>query len=232
MLALNIKKYAVDDVSEKVSMARLKNAIIKKSRLVKPSKIKNFFAKEKEIKKIYENFITTSGGKLDYKYALAEKIKDVVIDLLVLLKKKEIRSKVLKILFIKARLILELVLRIAKINPQYILIDGGVNHQIVVITCFTSGTVGFVCSWFSVAAMILTPSTIFSVFVLRNLALQILHNNQYKKLNNSIRSFLENRAKEARNRKEIQEQIEEMWKESMDKTTQDMIKRRNENIIK
>lgn len=78
--------------------------------------------------------------------------------------------------------------------------------------------------------MILTPSTIFSVFVLRSLVQQILHNKEYKKLNNSIRSFLEKRAKEAQNRKEIQEQIEEMWKESMDKTTQDMMKRRNDNI--
>jgi C-terminal processing protease CtpA/Prc len=81
-----------------------------------------------------------------------------------------------------------------------------------------------------VGAMILTPSTIFSVFVLRSLVQQILHNKEYKKLNNSIRSFLEKRAKEAQNRKEIQEQIEEMWKESMDKTTQDMMKRRNDNI--
>jgi hypothetical protein len=77
------------------------------------------------MKTVYKLFISTRGGKLDYKYALAEKIKDVVLDLVVLLKKREIRSKVLKIVFIKARLILELVLRINKINPQYILIDGG-----------------------------------------------------------------------------------------------------------
>jgi hypothetical protein len=36
IVASRLKKYASDDVSEKVSMARLKNAIIKKSRLVEP----------------------------------------------------------------------------------------------------------------------------------------------------------------------------------------------------
>jgi len=201
ILASHLKNY----LSEKASMARLKNAIIKKSRLIKPSKSTNFdfkeLNKELKIKRIYRFSLNTRGGQVNIEYQLAEQIKDVIIKLAVFLKKRELRARVLKIIFTQARLVLQLVLHICKINLHYVVVGEG-TPQIVVIACCTGGTIGFVCSWFSVGAIVFTPPTILSVFLLRSWAQQILHNVEYTKLKNSIGRLLKD--------KDIQEEIKKI----------------------
>jgi hypothetical protein len=163
ILASHLKNY----LSEKVSMARLKNAIIKESRLIKPSKVSHFYSKKSRLKRIYRVAFNTRGGQVEFE--LAEQIKDVVIKLTVFLKKKEMRARVLKFIFTQGRLVLHLVLHLCK---RYIVIDE-VNPQIAVIACCTGGATGFVCSWFSVGAVLFTPPTILSFFLLRSLIKQI-----------------------------------------------------------
>ena len=184
ILALYLKDY----LSEKASMARLKNDIIKKSRLIEPSKSSS---KKSKIQKIYRFALDNRGGD-DYKYQLADKIKDLVIKLAVFLKEKELRAKVLKLIFTQGRLVLQLVLSICKINLQYVVVDQ-VSPQVVVIACCTGGTTGFVCSWFSVGAILVAPPTLLSVFLLRSLAQQIQYNAEYTKLKNSIGRFLKDK---------------------------------------
>jgi hypothetical protein len=205
ILASRLKDY----ISEKASMARLKNAIIKESRVIKPSKptkatkptkVTNFYSKESKIKRIYRFFISTRGGQVDIEdqqyqhqqYQLAEKIQDVIIKLAVFLKERELRARLLKIILTQGRLLLQLVLYRCKINLQYLVV-GEVNPQIVVIACCTGGTAGFVFSWFSVGAILVTPPTILSAFLLRSLGQQILHNMEYTKLKNSIGRLLKDK---------------------------------------
>lgn len=64
------------------------------------------------------------------------------------------------------------------------------NRGGTIIACSTGGTVGFVCSWFSVGAILVAPPTLLSVFLLRSLAQQIQHNVEYIKLKNIIGKFL------------------------------------------
>ena len=184
----NLALYLKDYLSEKASMARLKNDIIKKSRLIEPSKSPNNLSfKKSKIQKIYKFALNNRGGD-DYKYQLADKLKDLVIKLAVFFKEKELRAKVLKLIFTQGRLVLQLVLSICNINLQYIVVDQ-VSPQVVVIACCTGGTTGFVCSWFSVGAILVAPPTVLSVFLLRSLAQQIQHNAEYIKLKNIIGRF-------------------------------------------
>lgn len=78
-----------------------------------------------------------------------------------------------------------------------------VNTKIVIITYCPGGTVGFVCSWFSVGAFLSPPPTIVSFLLLRTLAQQVFHNAQYRKLRTSIGNFLLNTEKQLDNSSKI-----------------------------
>ena len=178
-------------MSENASMARLKNDIIKKSplNLLEPSRtITNFNSKSKKpkIQTIYRFALDTRGGAdSDYEYKLAERIQDLVIKLAFFFKKNELKAKILKIIYTQGRLFLQLVLSLCKINLQYVVIEA-VNPQVVVIACCIGGTTGFVSSWFSVAAILLAPPTLLSVFLLRSLDQQIHNNAEYTKFKQNI----------------------------------------------
>jgi hypothetical protein len=146
ILAPRLKDY----LSEKAAMARLKNAIIEESPLIKPSPLKpiNFYSKKSKIKRIYKFALNNRGGQVDIEYQSAEKIKNVIIKLAVFFKKKELKARVLKIIFTQGRLLLQLILYTCKIKLQYLVVDE-VNTQIIVITCCAGGTAGFVFSWFA-----------------------------------------------------------------------------------
>ena len=125
-IASSLTSYLKNYWSEKVSMARLKNDIIKKSRFIERSKatksLNNFNSKESKIQKIYRFALDNRGG-CNYEYQLADQIQDLVIKLAVFLKKKERKAKALKIIFTHGRLVLQLVLSLCKINLQYVVVD-------------------------------------------------------------------------------------------------------------
>lgn len=97
---------------------------------------------------------------------------------------------------------LKLILSRCKINFQYIVV-GSISPQIVVIECCTGGTRGFICSCFSVGAILFAPPTILAVYFLRSLFQQIQHNVEYNKLQNNISIFLKD--------KNIQEEIKKFF---------------------
>jgi len=177
----NLASYLKDYLAEKASMARLKKDLIKKSRLIEPLKSrKKLNSKESKIKKIYRFVLGPRGGS-DYDYQLANKIKDLVIELAVFLKKKELQGKVLKLIFSHGRLVLQLILATYDINLQLVVLDP-ISREVVAIACCTGGAMGFIVSWFSVAATLVAPPTILSVFLVRSLAQQIQHNKEYTKI--------------------------------------------------
>lgn len=97
----SLTSYLKNYLSEKASMIKLKNDIIKKSRLIEPSKATKSLNNSKKLKiqMIYRVDINNRVG-YKYDYQLAQQIKDLVLKLAVFLKEKEIRDKVLKIIFI------------------------------------------------------------------------------------------------------------------------------------
>lgn len=162
----SLTSYLKNYLSEKASMIKLKNDIIKKSRLIEPSKATKSLNNSKKLKiqMIYRVDINNR-VECKYDYQLAQQIKDLVLKLAVFLKEKEIRDKVLKIIFIQGRLVLQLVLSLCNINLQYVVVDS-VSPQVAVIACCTSNAIGFVCSWFSVTGFLVAPSTLLSVFLM------------------------------------------------------------------
>lgn len=181
-------------ISEEMSMVRLKNDIIRKSKLLKPSpllkpKRKVLNAKELKIQRIYNLARNIRGRQGAYEFA--DQIKDMVVKLAILLKRKEIRSRVLKTMFSNARLVLELILSISRINLQYIMIND-LDPEIIIIASTVGGTTGFVCSWFF-AGSLLTIPPIFSIFLLRNIYQQKMHNIAYLKLKSHIGKLLDDK---------------------------------------
>jgi len=167
ILTRHLKNY----LSEKASMKRLKNSIIKKSQLIEASnsKVTKFSSKglkfRLKVQEICKFVFMPRGG---------------VIRLAVFLKDKELRAEMFKILFTAVRISLQIVLSLCDINLQYVVVNE-VNPQTVVIIICAGGTTGFVSSWFSVGAFLLTPPTILSFFLLRSLTQQFLHNAEYIK---------------------------------------------------
>jgi len=168
-------------------MARLKSAIIKKARLVNSEPLKlssKLTPKELMTKKVYMIARHTRGGS-DYEYKLASKIKDLVIQLALFLKRKELQGKVFKFIFGHGRLILQLILAIYKIDLQFIVIEAA-NFDAVVIVCCTGSVMGFIFSWFSAAATLVAPPTVLLTFLVRSLAQQIQCNRDYTKFRENI----------------------------------------------
>lgn len=217
----SLASYLKNYLSEKASMERLKKDIIKKSRLIKPSKatksLTNLNSQESKIQKVYKFALNNRGGSdydyeynCDYEYKLADRITDIVIKLAVFLKEKEHRAKVLKAIFAQGRLALELVLSVCNIKLEYLVIES-VSPQVAVIACCTGGMAGFVFSWFSVGAILATPPSLLSIFLLRSWYQQVQHNGEYTKFKNSVRRLFkdENFQEEMRNLAiETQKQVE------------------------
>jgi hypothetical protein len=89
-----LTSYLKNYFSEKASMAGLKNDIIKKSRLIdsketRPKSLNNFNFKESKTQKIFR-FALDTRGRRNYEYA--DQIKNLVIQLAIFLKKKELSA--------------------------------------------------------------------------------------------------------------------------------------------
>jgi hypothetical protein len=177
-LAWQLKKYS----SERARMARLESSIIKKSRLLDPEPLKlpyKLSSKELRIKKVYMLALDIRGG-IDSEYQLADRAKDIIMQLAVFLKKRELQGKILKFIFGHCRLILQFILSIYKIDLQFIVLDPP-SLEIVAIACCTGGATGFVVSWLSAATTLMAPPTLLALLVVRSLGQQIRFNREYAK---------------------------------------------------
>ena len=195
LVASHLKKY----LSDKASMKRLKNCIIKKSDLVK-LKTPISSCKEAKIKHIYRFALGNRGGQFeefqaDHEFPneifnLAQNIKYLVERLAVFLKQKELKA-IAKIFFKNGRLILELILYKCNINITYPIISEGLSTQVIVITATVGGAGGFALSWFSVGAILVSPPVLISALLLRSTNQQILNQIDYLKFKKMVNKMLD-----------------------------------------
>jgi hypothetical protein len=191
-----------DYLSEKKAMERLKNSIIKKSKLVIKSDtpISTPNSKEIRIKKIYKLALENRGGQFenfqaDHEFSnevfnLAQEIKGFVERLASFLKERELKG-VARIFFKNGRLLLELILYKCRIDITYSLLTEGLSTQVIVITATAGGAAGFTLSWFSAGASLVTPPVLISILSIRSVAQQIVNQRDYSKLKKLANQMLE-----------------------------------------
>lgn len=189
-----------DYLSEKKAMERLKNSIIKESKLVRQSDRPIFSSKKTRIKKIYKVALENRGGQLENFQAdhevskeafnLAQEIKGFVERLVRFLKERELKG-VARIFFKNGRLFLELILYKCKIDLTYSLLNQGLSTQVIVITATAGGAAGFTLSWFSAGASLVAPPVLMSILLIRSFAQQIVNQRDYVKFKKLVTQILE-----------------------------------------
>jgi hypothetical protein len=192
-----------DYLSEKKTMERLKDSIIKKSKIVIQSDKSDkliYNSKKMRTKKIYKFALESRGGQFenvqtDHEFSnevfkLAEKIKGLVERLALFLKERELKG-VARIFFKNGRLLLELVLYKCKIDLTYSLLNEGLSTQVIVITTTAGGAAGFTLSWFSAGASLVAPPVLISALLIRSVAQQIVMQRDYSKFKKLVNQMLE-----------------------------------------
>jgi hypothetical protein len=189
-----------DYLSEKKAMERLKNSIIKKSKLVRQSDRPIFNSKETRIKNIYKVALENRGGQFenfqaDHEFSnevfnLAQEIKGLVERLARFLKERELKG-VARIFFKNGRLLLELILYKCRIDITYSLLTEGLSTQVIVITATAGGAAGFTLSWFSAGASLVAPPVLISILLIRSVAQQIVNQRDYAKFKKLVTQMLE-----------------------------------------
>lgn len=194
--------YLKEYLSEKKAMERLKNSILKKSELAIQSNRPNLSSRSKaaRIQKIYKFALENRGGEFDkfpenhefsnQEFQIAEQIKRFVERLAHFLKQRELKG-IAKIFFKNGRLILELILYTCRIDITYLLLNEGLNTQVIVITATAGGAFGFMLSWFSVGASLVAPPVLISTLFLRSLAQQVINQIEYAKFKKFIQQMVE-----------------------------------------
>jgi hypothetical protein len=198
LVASRLKDY----LSEKKAMERLKNSIIKKSKLklgVKSDRL-IFNSKETRIRKVYKVALENRGGQFenfqaDHEFSneafkLAQKIQGLVERLARFLKERELKG-VARIFFKNGRLLLELILYKCRIDITYALLTEGLNTQVIVITATAGGAAGFTLSWFSTGASLVAPPVLISILLIRSVAQQIINQRDYLKFKKLVNQMLE-----------------------------------------
>lgn len=201
LLGSLLASYLKDYVSEKRAMKRLKNSIIKKSKLVSNSDSGRSTPSSKEIRlrKVYKVAFGARGGQFeglqaDYEFSnevfkLANDIRKVVEKLAIYLKQRELKG-IAKIFFKHGRLVLDLVLYKCNINLTYVLLNQGINTQVIVITATAGGAAGFTLSWFTAGATLVSPPLLLSVLGLRSIGQQITNHFDYLKFKERLMQVL------------------------------------------
>jgi hypothetical protein len=194
LIAPRLKKY----LSEKEAMERLKNSIINKSYLLK-LKTPNSSSKEAKMKLIYR-FALNRGGQFEEFQAnhefsnevfnLAQNIKGLVERLSIFLKERELKG-IARIFFKNSRLVLELILYKCNIGITYAIISEGLSAQTIVMTVSVGGATGFVLSWFSVGAILVSPPLLISVLLLRSTTQKIFNQMDYSKFKKMVDKMLD-----------------------------------------
>ena len=132
-------------------MERLKNSIIKKSKLVIQSNRPIFNSKEIRIQKIYKFALQNRDGQfenfqVDHEFSnevfkVAQEIKGLIERLARFLKERELKG-VARIFFKSGRLLLELILYKCRNDITYSMLTEGLSTQVIVITATAGGAAG------------------------------------------------------------------------------------------
>jgi hypothetical protein len=198
LVASYLKKY----LSEKIAMERLKNSIIKKSKLVrlKTPTLNSEEFKIAKIQKIYKFALNSRGGQFaefeaqhefsNESFKLAQKIKGVIERLAHFLKERELKG-VVGLVFKGGRLILHLFLYTCNINIAYSVLTEGLSTQVIVLTVTTGGAAGFTISWISAGASLVAPIVLISALSLRSLTQQILNQREYSNFKKMVYKILD-----------------------------------------
>lgn len=196
LVASRLKDY----LSENKAMERLKNSIIKKSKLVMKSDKQIFNSKETRIKKIYKVVLENRGGQFenfqaDHEFSnevfnLAQNIRGLVERLARFLKERELKG-IARIFFKSGRLLVELILYKCKIDITYSLLTEGLSTQFIVIIAAAGGATGFTLSWFSAGATLVAPPILISILLIRSVGQQIVNQRDYFKFKKLINQILE-----------------------------------------
>jgi hypothetical protein len=181
-------------------MERLKNSIIKKSKLVMKSDKQIFNSKETRIKNIYKVVLENRGGQFekfqaDHEFSnevfqIAQNIRGLVERLARFLKERELKG-IARIFFKNGRLVLELLLCKCNIDITYSLLTEGLSTQVIIITATAGGATGFTLSWFSAGASLVAPPILISILLIRSVAQQIVNQRDYFKFKKLINQILE-----------------------------------------
>lgn len=194
ILASRLKNY----VSEKKAMERLKNSIIKKSKVISKSDKLISNAKDTRLKKIYKVALENRGGQFENAEPmmdakdLALKIQRMVEKLAHFLKERELQGFA-RIFFKSGRLILELILYKCKIDLSYGIIAATeeLSTQVIVITSVSAGAGGFVISWFSAGAILVAPPVLISILLIRSVTQQVINQREFSKFKKLVNEMLQ-----------------------------------------
>lgn len=136
--------------SQKRAIGRLKKSILAElgetEELCEPN-----FTSNKKVKPVYKLAMSNRGGDLvnlkfsSESFKLAQKVKTIVEQFVVLLKKKELESNV-GILFKNGRLNLNLILSTYKIEIDYLYAVKKLSPQVIVLTTTVGSIAGFTLS--------------------------------------------------------------------------------------
>jgi hypothetical protein len=198
LIASRLKEY----LSEKAAMERLKSSIINEAYLLTSSEaqVPIWSSKRAKIKQIYRFALGERGGQFiefqaDFEFSneafnLAQNIKGLVERLAVFLKKRELKG-IAKIFFKNGRLMLQLLLYNRNIDITYVILNEALSPRIIVITASVGGAAGFILSWFSVGAILVSPPVLISTLLLRSTIQQILNQREYSKFKKIINKMLD-----------------------------------------
>jgi len=193
LAAWRLKNYLTEEEAKK----RLINSIIKKSKLVK-SKTPILSSKEAKIKQISRFALVNRGGQIDESdvqlsnelFKLAQDIKNLVERLAIFLKERELKG-VAKIFFKSGRLILQLILYKCNITISYGSLTEGLSTQVILITATAGGTAGFIVSWFSAGAALISPVLLSTVLAIRSVTQQIISERDYVKFKTMLNKMFD-----------------------------------------
>ena len=217
-----LKKYSSEESKikrEKAKMDRLKADLIKKSK--KTEYIPKGTSYSNKIKKICRVAFNTRGGEIndiliqgqlesDFStdFTIAQRIRDMILRTLIYLKTNEENAGKLRLIYLAARLGINLILVRCNIKIDY-LVEDGVPKIVQVIAVSTGGTFGFIYGWLTAGILIAAPPTILSVLMIKSLAQQYMHYKSYQEL----MQFQYQLATDEKFRNEILEAIKEKYRQ-------------------
>lgn len=174
-------------------MKRLKDSLIKQSRLIDQPQFQSRnsrSSRNKKIQKIYKFALNPRGGQIEdinlaaefsKEFKLAQKIKQIIERTIIFIKTKENNTKLTKFIFIALRSGIEFVLIQCNINLQCIITDE-LKPEIVILALSTGGTFGFIHGWFAAGFFLALTPSVLSVFLVRSLFQQYMHFRQYQRV--------------------------------------------------
>ena len=179
--------------SEKQKMERLRQDLIKKSKLVKSSSQTRTSSSSKRVQKIY-NFALRGGSEsqeFELLFDIAKEIRSGRDCLLAILETKAYNQKKLNVILWILRLYLRWILLLWKIHVTFIF-DTQTNQFGVMTAVLGGGTAGFITAWIGVGSTLLVANGLGVLLLGRGLFQHVAKELAYQKLQNEGVKFLEN----------------------------------------